>query len=194
MICSSCRQRLFSRIPSFSRSNATLTTISAPTSTLPSHSNAITRQTRRQPYSSAPTAPTSHSSPSTTQPLTAPLSSSHPSPNTSSTPSADPETPNTPPPTPIPDLPISSVPGGEPLKGLAYLKNKPQILAMEDDQYPPWLWTILDDSKDGASSGVDEVGLEKVDLNGTFLSTPRVSNLNLRFLMSMGTRVLIRIL
>lgn len=38
------------------------------------------------------------------------------------------------------------------------MKNKPDIYAMEDSEYPDWLWTLLDDSKKQSSSetgGVD---------------------------------------
>jgi hypothetical protein len=39
----------------------------------------------------------------------------------------------------------SSVPAGTPLKGLNYMKDKPDPLAMEDEEYPDWLWNILKD-------------------------------------------------
>lgn len=52
------------------------------------------------------------------------------------------------------------------MKGLGYLKNRSQVMAMEDDEYPDWLWTLLEE-KD-AGSNVDEYGMEKVDLNGEF--------------------------
>ncbi|KAF2707772.1 hypothetical protein K504DRAFT_458257 [Pleomassaria siparia CBS 279.74] len=38
----------------------------------------------------------------------------------------------------------SSVPAGMPLKGLNFLKNKTDPLAMADDEYPDWLWTVLE--------------------------------------------------
>lgn len=46
----------------------------------------------------------------------------------------------------------SSIPGGQPLLALNYLKNpsKP-LLAKEDDDYPPWLWTLLDSSAPSTS-------------------------------------------
>ncbi|KAK7520061.1 mitochondrial 54S ribosomal protein mL54 [Phyllosticta citriasiana] len=37
----------------------------------------------------------------------------------------------------------SSVPAGTPLKGLNFLKNKTDPVAMEDSEYPDWLWRIL---------------------------------------------------
>jgi hypothetical protein len=46
-----------------------------------------------------------------------------------------------------------SVPGGAPLFGVAYLKAKPTVLAMEDDAYPEWLWGLLDERKKSAVSG-----------------------------------------
>ncbi|KAK8162899.1 mitochondrial ribosomal protein L37-domain-containing protein [Phyllosticta citrichinensis] len=37
----------------------------------------------------------------------------------------------------------SSVPAGTALKGLNFLKSKTDPVAMEDSEYPPWLWRIL---------------------------------------------------
>lgn len=33
---------------------------------------------------------------------------------------------------------------GKPLKGLGYIKDKPEPVAMPDSDYPDWLWTLLD--------------------------------------------------
>ncbi|KAE9969462.1 hypothetical protein BLS_005342 [Venturia inaequalis] len=38
---------------------------------------------------------------------------------------------------------LSSVPAGTPLKGLNFLKAKTDPVAMEDSEYPSWLWDIL---------------------------------------------------
>jgi large subunit ribosomal protein L54 len=38
------------------------------------------------------------------------------------------------------------------------MKNKPEIFALEDSEYPDWLWTLLDDSKKQSTAetgGVD---------------------------------------
>lgn len=51
-------------------------------------------------------------------------------------------TPTTPSQPPAP--PRSSVIAGTPLKGLNYFKNKDDPLALEDHEYPDWLWTVLD--------------------------------------------------
>ena len=29
------------------------------------------------------------------------------------------------------------------LEGLAYLKDQPPVLALPDEEYPPWLWDVL---------------------------------------------------
>ncbi|KAJ4484321.1 mitochondrial ribosomal protein L37-domain-containing protein [Lentinula edodes] len=39
--------------------------------------------------------------------------------------------------------PKSSCPADTVLTGLNYLKNQPPVLALPDEEYPPWLWTIL---------------------------------------------------
>lgn len=59
---------------------------------------------------------------------------------------------------PVAERPPSSCPAGTKLQGLNYMKNKPDIFALEDSEYPDWLWTLLDDSKKQAASetgGVD---------------------------------------
>ncbi|KAF9014170.1 mitochondrial ribosomal protein L37-domain-containing protein [Cyathus striatus] len=37
----------------------------------------------------------------------------------------------------------SSCPADTVLSGLNYLKGQPAVLALPEDQYPPWLWTVL---------------------------------------------------
>jgi hypothetical protein len=39
------------------------------------------------------------------------------------------------------------------LKGLNFLKNKSDPIAMEDSEYPPWLWTILQKQDKKAAEG-----------------------------------------
>ena len=53
-----------------------------------------------------------------------------------------------------------SLPGGAELHGLGYLKSTPKVYAKEDDEYPTWLWRLLDGGK---------VGEKKVDLAGEFM-------------------------
>jgi large subunit ribosomal protein L54 len=48
----------------------------------------------------------------------------------------------------------SSVPAGTPLKGLNFEKAKQDPLAKADDEYPAWLWTILQRQEDKGEVGV----------------------------------------
>ena len=58
---------------------------------------------------------------------------------------------------PAVERPPSSCPAGTKLNGLNYFKNKPDIVALEDSEYPEWLWSLLDDAKKQSKSegGVD---------------------------------------
>ncbi|KAF2626900.1 hypothetical protein BU25DRAFT_431906 [Macroventuria anomochaeta] len=47
----------------------------------------------------------------------------------------------------------SSVPAGTPLKGLNFEKNKSDPVALADDEYPAWLWTILARQEDKGDVG-----------------------------------------
>ncbi|KAI9792901.1 MAG: hypothetical protein M1835_007580 [Candelina submexicana] len=42
---------------------------------------------------------------------------------------------------------VSSVVAGTPLKGLGYMKNKPDPIALADQEYPNWLWRCLREMK-----------------------------------------------
>ncbi|TKA82622.1 hypothetical protein B0A55_01362 [Friedmanniomyces simplex] len=57
-------------------------------------------------------------------------------------------------------LPQSSVPAGTVLKGLNFLKNKQDPIAMEDHEYPDWLWSVLA-KKEGQGDGM---GVNEGDL------------------------------
>ncbi|OQO06094.1 hypothetical protein B0A48_08682 [Cryoendolithus antarcticus] len=52
----------------------------------------------------------------------------------------------------------SSVPAGTLLKGLNYIKGKQDPVALEDEEYPEWLWSVLEKAQksDGAAAGGDE--------------------------------------
>lgn len=43
------------------------------------------------------------------------------------------------------------------MNGLNYFKNKPDVFAKEDTEYPDWLWDLLGDSskQEKKSGGVD---------------------------------------
>lgn len=48
----------------------------------------------------------------------------------------------------------SSIAAGTPLKGLNFEKNKQDPVALADEEYPDWLWTILDrQEKKGDQAG-----------------------------------------
>ncbi|KAF9892839.1 hypothetical protein FE257_000428 [Aspergillus nanangensis] len=60
------------------------------------------------------------------------------------------------------ELPSSSCVAGTKLQGLNYFKNKPDLLALEDSEYPEWLWSLLDNAKKQKSEGgVDPSTLNK---------------------------------
>lgn len=42
--------------------------------------------------------------------------------------------------------PPSSCPAGTKMNGLNYFRNKPEVVAKEDSEYPEWLWDMLADS------------------------------------------------
>ncbi|CAO0793108.1 unnamed protein product [Mucor circinelloides] len=54
--------------------------------------------------------------------------------------------------TPTPTTPTtqrkpSSAPKGTVLKGIQYLKDKQDPVALDDSEYPEWLWDLLDEKK-----------------------------------------------
>jgi large subunit ribosomal protein L54 len=50
----------------------------------------------------------------------------------------------------------SIAPAGTKLNGLNYFKNKPDVFALEDSEYPEWLWGLLEDgAKAKKEGGVD---------------------------------------
>jgi hypothetical protein len=59
----------------------------------------------------------------------------------------------------------SVAPAGLELRGLGYTRAQPSIKAKEDDAYPDWLWTLLDEAKTGD-------GTPKVDVSGNKLPSP----------------------
>ena len=44
--------------------------------------------------------------------------------------------------------PLSSCPANTLLSGLNYLKGQPPVVALPDEEYPPWLWTLLQPAVD----------------------------------------------
>ncbi|KAF3481950.1 uncharacterized protein GIQ15_04709 [Arthroderma uncinatum] len=57
---------------------------------------------------------------------------------------------------------VSATPAGTKLEGLNYEKNKQDPIAMEDHEYPDWLWTLLDSpGKKAAAGSVDVASMNK---------------------------------
>ena len=52
--------------------------------------------------------------------------------------------------------PRSKTPAGTPLKGLSWLKNQEPPKAWADDEYPEWLWSLLDAKKKKEAEGAGE--------------------------------------
>jgi len=144
MLCTSCRRTLLSRLSSCRTQIRTVATVPSTPNAAPSQPPPSTT-----PSTSARTPAQSSSVPGVSQPLSTPF---FPSTSTAKLP---------PKPTSKASKLRGSIPGGGELKGIAYLKNKPSVLAKEDDEYPSWLWSLLDESKLGT-------GEVKVDLGCMF--------------------------
>lgn len=138
MICTRCLTRLSRHTrPTNLR---TLTTTPALSST-PVTTETTTTSTPR----SASGAPAATSKPGVAQPFSAPL-----------TPAAKPEAPKSSKASTAPAV-VSSVPAGTVLKGLNFLKDKSDPVAMADEEYPAWLWKVLEGKGADAAGGVAAV-------------------------------------
>jgi large subunit ribosomal protein L54 len=95
----------------------------------------------RQQGSSSVSVPSAISSatPGVSQPLSTPTQAAHVDikPSADASKSAKPAVEREP----------SSCVAGTKLNGLNYMKNKPGVFALEDSEYPDWLWGLLDSSK-----------------------------------------------
>jgi large subunit ribosomal protein L54 len=60
----------------------------------------------------------------------------------------------------IDKIAMSSCPPGTVLTGLSVIKDQPDPIALPDDQYPAWLWTVLDDNKVKLEKGEKKEGGE----------------------------------
>ena len=95
-----------------------------------------------------PESPPAATSTSAAQPFSTPFT---PAPSQSPDPTTTPKQST-------PSLPKSSLLAGTPLKGLGYLKNQEPPVAKEDNEYPNWLWGLLDDKKSGSKGGEEGGG------------------------------------
>ncbi|OJD29300.1 60s ribosomal protein mitochondrial precursor-like protein [Diplodia corticola] len=140
MICPRCLLRAGTR---GLRSSSSTTTTTSAVRTFTTTRTASAKAPSTDAARSASPAPPATST-SAAQPFSTPL-----------TPSPAGAVPNKPASTPA-VLVQSSVPAGTPLRGLNFFKNKTDPVAMEDAEYPPWLWTVLGD--EGASKEETDEG------------------------------------
>jgi large subunit ribosomal protein L54 len=150
MICHHCRTRLLFRLP-FQYSLS----VSSLRSGLPVHGSQM-----RNSSSIAATPPPAprRPAPGSGSVVITPAGSSKPL-----------NTPDSPPPTeidkpmkPVVERTLGSCLAGTKLSGLNYMKNKPDIFAMEDSDYPDWLWGLLDNSKKQFASETGGVDLSSM--------------------------------
>lgn len=140
MICQRCRTHLLLRLPLHQQAVRSSTpSICSPLTRNPSRfysdiSATPPPPTPRQPGGSSVTVP----SPEEPAPAGTPNESVKPDA------AAQPAQPSNP--AAAPRI-VSSCPVGTKLEGLNYFKNKPDLFAKEDHEYPDWLWTLLDDPK-----------------------------------------------
>ena len=165
MLCNSCRRTLLRRLPS----------------TLCPSPSSLSRSVATVPAS--PSAPPSQPPPSATNPSTSlpALSSSTPgisqplsTPTLPSASTAKPQPGKEP---PNPTKLAGSIPGGAPLFGVAYLKAKPTVLAMEDDAYPDWLWGLADEGKKSPSVGGGGDAVDPSCKLHSYIGPPRTSTM-----------------
>lgn len=141
MICPRCLLRAGSRGLRPSAAAAPNSSVRAFTTTRAASAKAPTTDAARSASPGVPATSTSAA-----QPLSTPLT---PSPSAAGVPKPTGKASSP------PVLVQSSVPAGTPLKGLNFYKNKTDPVAMEDSEYPSWLWTALtpEGKKEEAAEG-----------------------------------------
>lgn len=145
MICSSCRRSLLARISKL-QSSSINTNSTRTVATVPATKNAA---------------------PSTPPPSTTTSGSAPPNPSLQNQPFGEPFFPNLSSTNPAPNAfkprkLTSSCAGGTSLSAISYLKQPPKpLVALEDHEYPEWLWTLLDKKTDSADGGVDVASMTK---------------------------------
>lgn len=142
MICRRCMQRLARRPPLSHRTFS----YTPPTRASPTASQQQEAQQSIHDDHQGPTSPTQSS--------TTPSSSSSPPPKAKKTPAAAKNVLSSP----------SSVPAGTVLKGLNFLKNQQDPVALEDHEYPEWLWKALQRKGDVSGAGAGAAGDDEGDL------------------------------
>ncbi|KAK4560881.1 hypothetical protein LTR86_005461 [Recurvomyces mirabilis] len=161
MICQRCLQRLAARRKPIASPVSTTTTTTSTTRPFTHSTRQTSPQTAVNPAPPPPTdpiprtskgAPAALSVPAVAQPFSTPLT---PKPTPPPTPSSQPISRNsktTTKATPAAakhQAPRSSVLAGTVLKGLNFMKNRPDPVAGEDGEYPGWLWGVLQEGGGG---------------------------------------------
>jgi hypothetical protein len=146
MLCANCRRSLQARLPLF-RNHLPLPLLTRRSiATAPATPNAA--PTHPPPPSATSSHPAASSTPSSGGSSSPPSSTSTPTNTTAGTGGSK---------TRVKEKVRSSVAGGAVLQGLGYTKAKPQIIAKEDEEYPEWLWGIL--NEDAAVGGEGAIGM-----------------------------------
>ncbi|KAF2830968.1 hypothetical protein CC86DRAFT_366468 [Ophiobolus disseminans] len=148
MICRNCLRAASKARINISRPQRFLTTSSRLNNATPISHNAATQTAPRQGDSSSSHTPPAATSTSAAQPFSEALTHT-PSGSLKGQATEGAKKKVTP-------LVKSSIAAGTPLKGLNFEKNKSDPVALPDDEYPEWLWTILqrqETTADGAGQG-----------------------------------------
>ncbi|EMD94433.1 hypothetical protein COCC4DRAFT_148534 [Bipolaris maydis ATCC 48331] len=153
MICRSCL-RATSRsahqiAPVSLRRPRFFTTASTLHNATPISSSTATQSKPRQGESSSSHAPPTATSTSAAQPFSEPLTPA-PGPDVKAAAAEAAKKKVAP-------LVKSSIPAGQPLKGLNFLKDRQDPIAAPDDEYPAWLWTLLDRQEKKAEQGAGDL-------------------------------------
>ncbi|KAI9751767.1 MAG: hypothetical protein M4579_005898 [Chaenotheca gracillima] len=156
MICNRCvRRSLQLRCSQTPRRSFSLTPDRRASKDKPAISPNTTSTAQGRQPSGAPSA----TSTSAAQPFSTPLTPSPKSAGIKGTP-----TTSSKPDVAAPPPPKSSVLAGTPLQGLGYLKSRQDPLAMEDHEYPDWLWTCLESGKSGKEEAAATRAADIADL------------------------------
>jgi large subunit ribosomal protein L54 len=131
MICNNCLRRL--ALPSHLRSAAKRT-----------YSTPVTTQTSAGANPRPDGRPAATSRPEHAQPFSTPLTPTPKNQNLSIQPQQTKAA--------APRI-LSSVPAGTVLKGLNFVKGKSDPVALEDSEYPDWLWSVLEKKTSAAGLG-----------------------------------------
>lgn len=157
MLCKSCRRTLLARLLSQSVTHSSRISLRT-VATVPASNNAAPKSPPASTASSKTADQTSAAVAGNTQPFSEPF---FPSTTNITSPPASATNPSVTAPVKL----TSSVPGGTPFAHLSYFKQPPKpVVALEDHEYPAWLWTLVADPnapKSSLDGGVDLSAMSK---------------------------------